>query len=267
MSSVSRVASTPRNACSARPMRRICAATLLTVSTGTAKPTPTFPWAPLSVAICVFTPITSPRAFKSGPPELPGLIGASVWIALSIARLFGAWSTRPIALTIPDVIERSSRTGCRSRRPRPRRAPRSSVRTGAGQTARRRVHLQHGEIRGRVHADDVGPDGLVVGEADVDDVRPLDDVVVRDDVAGLVDHEARPERPLAAREGIERVRGERTGRLDLDDAARVPRVDLAGGQPLGRREVDRNSCPRAPPRGSSSCRRAPTRRRGRSHRR
>ena len=111
MSSVSRVASTPRNACSARPMRRICAATLRTVSTGTAKPTPTFPWAPLSVVICVFTPITSPRAFKSGPPELPGLIGASVWIALSIARLFGAWSTRPIALTIPDVIERSSPNG------------------------------------------------------------------------------------------------------------------------------------------------------------
>jgi hypothetical protein len=28
----------------------------------------------------LLTPITSPIAFTSGPPELPGLIAASVWI-------------------------------------------------------------------------------------------------------------------------------------------------------------------------------------------
>jgi hypothetical protein len=47
---------------------------------GTANPMPTFPVEELSVLICVLTPITAPRSFSSGPPELPWLIGASVWI-------------------------------------------------------------------------------------------------------------------------------------------------------------------------------------------
>ena len=33
---------------------------------------------PFGLEICELTPITSPRAFRSGPPELPWLIGASV---------------------------------------------------------------------------------------------------------------------------------------------------------------------------------------------
>jgi hypothetical protein len=39
------------------------------------------PSVPAMVAIVVLTPITSPRAFTRGPPELPGLIAASVWMA------------------------------------------------------------------------------------------------------------------------------------------------------------------------------------------
>ncbi len=39
--------------------------------------------APLRLAIAVFMPTTSPRAFESGPPELPGLIAASVWMKFS----------------------------------------------------------------------------------------------------------------------------------------------------------------------------------------
>ena len=38
----------------------------------------------LPVWICEVTPITRPSASISGPPELPWLIAASVWIALSI---------------------------------------------------------------------------------------------------------------------------------------------------------------------------------------
>lgn len=50
--------------------------------------------------IAVLTPITSPRVLNSGPPLLPGLIDASVWMKSSygpapIARLF--------ALTMPIV--------------------------------------------------------------------------------------------------------------------------------------------------------------------
>ncbi len=48
---------------------------------GTAKPTPAE--VPVREAIAVLTPTSSPRRFTSGPPELPGLIAASVWIRSS----------------------------------------------------------------------------------------------------------------------------------------------------------------------------------------
>ena len=44
-----------------------------------AKPMPTLP-PPVSEKIAVFTPITSPLRLKVGPPELPRLIGASIWM-------------------------------------------------------------------------------------------------------------------------------------------------------------------------------------------
>ena len=53
--------------------------------------------------IAVFTPITSPRESTSGPPELPGLSDASVWITLSISRPDFPRSERPSALTTPAV--------------------------------------------------------------------------------------------------------------------------------------------------------------------
>ena len=70
---------------------------------GTAKPIPTLPWLVPPVAICEFTPITWPAASSSGPPELPGLIGASVWITESIWKPSGAWMWRPVPETIPAV--------------------------------------------------------------------------------------------------------------------------------------------------------------------
>ena len=77
----------------------------LAVSEGTAKPTPMLPPDP-SVRIDVFIPITRPWRSASAPPELPGLIGASVWIMAttdsrpSSVRLS---RTRPLALTMPEV--------------------------------------------------------------------------------------------------------------------------------------------------------------------
>ena len=57
----------------------------LAVSIGTAKPMPTLPLLPLPpVAICELMPMTLPVASMSGPPELPGLIGASVCSTSSI---------------------------------------------------------------------------------------------------------------------------------------------------------------------------------------
>ena len=63
-------------------------ATLATVFDGIAKPTPAFE--PELVWIWSLRPSRCPLASSSGPPELPGLIAASVWIEPVIVKLFGA---------------------------------------------------------------------------------------------------------------------------------------------------------------------------------
>ena len=108
-----------------------------------------------------------------------------------------------------------------------------------GQTPRARVDAEHGDVGGGVAADERGPHRVAVREADLDLVGTLDHVVVRDDVAGLVDDEARAQCLL-------RLRGRLTGRDrgaggivraarrrgDLDDTRRGTRVDLADRQPV-----------------------------------
>jgi len=64
-----------------------------------------------SVAICEFTPMTRPLVSSSGPPELPGLIGASVWMTLSMLKPFGALISRPRPLMMPAVTVRSRPSG------------------------------------------------------------------------------------------------------------------------------------------------------------
>ena len=54
------------------------AMTRFTIEAGMAKPTPEDD--PEREKIAVFMPITSPSMSTSGPPELPGLIAASVWM-------------------------------------------------------------------------------------------------------------------------------------------------------------------------------------------
>ena len=67
------------------------------------------PCAPMITA--VLTPITSARELTSGPPELPGLSAASVWITSPIRRPFWARSERPTALTMPAVTVDSNPSG------------------------------------------------------------------------------------------------------------------------------------------------------------
>ena len=52
---------------------------------GMAKPTPMLPASWPRLALAVRMPTTSPAVLTIGPPELPGLIGASVWMASLIA--------------------------------------------------------------------------------------------------------------------------------------------------------------------------------------
>ena len=78
--------------------------------TGTAKPSPATPPSS-STATAVVTPITCPRASRSGPPELPLFNAASVWITSSISAPLGDVSGRARALTIPAVTVRSRPNG------------------------------------------------------------------------------------------------------------------------------------------------------------
>ena len=87
------------------------------------------------VAICELTPITWPVASSSGPPELPGLIAASVWMTSSIAKPLGAVMRRCSADTTPVVSVRSRPNGL------PIATVGSPTRDGAGVAERERVQL------------------------------------------------------------------------------------------------------------------------------
>ena len=68
------------------------------------------PWAFWMMA--VLTPITSPWALSKGPPELPGLIAASVWRKSTRLSAEPTWELlRPLALIIPVVTVLSSPKG------------------------------------------------------------------------------------------------------------------------------------------------------------
>ena len=87
----------------------ICGAIDATVLEGMEKPMPSLP--PDSLLICVLTPTTWPAALRSGPPELPWLMAASVWMAFETVKLFGDVISLLRALTIPLVAVPSSPNG------------------------------------------------------------------------------------------------------------------------------------------------------------
>ena len=107
-------------------------------------------------------PMTSPRMLSSGPPELPRLIAASVWI-MSSTRVpppteRDAICGRPTALTTPTVTVFSSVKRIADRHdPVARRHLRGVAELDLGE--RRARHLGQLEQRGvgqRVAADDLG---------------------------------------------------------------------------------------------------------------
>ncbi len=71
------------------------------VLTGTAKPMPAE--LPLLLKIMVFIPMSCPAESSSGPPELPGLMAASVWIMSRMVTPPMPCICRPSALTMPVV--------------------------------------------------------------------------------------------------------------------------------------------------------------------
>ena len=71
-SSVTSAIATPSHPQSTRPFEASCGSSILTRFEGIAKPIEPF------CAAMLLTPTTWPDMFTSGPPELPGLIAASV---------------------------------------------------------------------------------------------------------------------------------------------------------------------------------------------
>ena len=89
---------TPRRPCSTLPCFCSWSSTCIAMSIGTANARPWKP--PEWLKICEFTPMTSPFRLNSGPPELPGLTAASVWMKGTYESCGNA---RALALTIPAV--------------------------------------------------------------------------------------------------------------------------------------------------------------------
>ena len=81
---------------------RSCGTSSRTRLIGTAKPMPMFEAWARSLRMAVLMPTTSPRTLSSGPPELPGLMAASVWSMLTL-RWGATGNGRPRALMTPTV--------------------------------------------------------------------------------------------------------------------------------------------------------------------
>ena len=205
------------------------------MSIGIAKPMPTLPLPLPPVSIWELMPMTRPAASRSGPPELPGLIAASVWMTPSISKPFGAWIVRFVADTTPVVSVRSRPKGLPiaivgSPTCTPRELPSASGSSSLGLAVTLRTARSVDSSRPRI----VAVDDVAVGELDGHLRRAGDDVGVREDRALAVDDEARAGRLAALLLGEAEV--ERRLRLlddlraDEDDARRGALVDVARGE-------------------------------------
>ena len=207
-------------------------------------------------------PSTSPSALTSGPPELPRLIAASVWIAPAISKPVSDVIERSVADTTPTDSDCGSpngepiaATGEPTRRSRAVPSSQRAQRQAGG------VDLQQRDVGVGVVADDPRRHLVAVGERDVDLLRLADraplalghDVGVRRDLAAPVEHEARAEaraaaaaRPLAGHHAADR---HDAGRVALVDPRRVEVVVAArAAHDLdGRRAVDPRRRPSSPP--------------------
>ena len=140
----------------------------ITSSMGIAKPRPIEPdadWPPsgdcdAAVRMEELMPTTAPVMSTSGPPELPGLMAASVWIAGYVVELPSSseptLTGRSRALTMPLVTVASRPNGepiATTPSPTPRLADLPMV---AGGEVGDALGLDHGGVGERVGAEDLG---------------------------------------------------------------------------------------------------------------
>ena len=140
-------------------------------------------------AIAVLMPMTLPDESSNGPPELPGLIAASVWMT-SCSVLFSVEIVRCSAETIPDVTVGVPSSA--SALPIATTESPTSTVFGVTELHDRQVRqndLHDGEVVLRVDADDGRRRGARVGERHLDRERVGGDVRVGDDDAVAGDDE------------------------------------------------------------------------------
>ena len=203
-------------------------------------------------AIAVLMPMTRPCESTSGPPELPGLIAASVWITSPRKPRSPVWRSRCKPETIPRVTLRP-----------PSSASALPIATTSSPTCTwsespssmvgkaRALDLEHGEVAARRGAEHLGGELLPVGEVRLDLVGAFDDVVVRDDDAVGGHDEARC-RPRRRCPGLRRRRWRRPRERRPSGSRRCHRSTRSG------RTAARSRCwPVAPARCWRRRRRAP----------
>ena len=140
-------------------------------------------------------PTTSPRTFSSGPPELPGLIAASVWMHVGEASVRDRQAARTRRADDADAhgVGQAERIAD-GHHPVARRHLRRIAELHFGQIVIRLLgQLDQRAVGQRVAADHLGlvaDVALVTVEIHLDLGGALDDVVVGEDVAVLADDEA-----------------------------------------------------------------------------
>ena len=132
--------------------------------------------------------MTVPLTLTSGPPELPGLIAASVWMKSWMLRslVLGSASVRPFALMMPEVTVkvRFSPSGLPTASTHSPTARAVAVtQRGRGQVVR--VDLEHGQVGAGIGADHLGLELPPVEQPHRHLVRAVHDVIVGEDVAVL----------------------------------------------------------------------------------
>ena len=118
-------------------------------------------------------PITRPRASNSGPPELPWLIGASVWIAsTSWYSDVSAEIERCVAETTPTESDVSAPNGLPiAATGSPTVDPRRVAERKRRQRMELRIDAEDADVVEHVPADDLRRHDVAVAELDEDLVR------------------------------------------------------------------------------------------------
>ena len=220
-------AATPMKARRTRPWRTNSPSTKLAVLAATAKQ---MPCAPMITA--VFTPTTSPCEDTSGPPELPGLSAASVWITSSISRPVRERKLRPSAETTPVVTVDSKPSGLPMAITSWPRFKRLESPSGAASQRHRLDDAQQSEIGVGIVADQPRGEVLAFGRRHFDarggtgGAARAGDVAIGQDQPVGRHHDAGPGAAAGAAVGFAGVNREPDhGRADpvdhVDDGARI----------------------------------------------